>query len=207
MLHENLTSPPLLHHPKPLHHHPLIHSLAHIVNSQQTNLYRSQGFHLHAGLSFEFNSGSAENGAGLGLQLKFHSHTGQSQGVAEGDEVAGFFCGHDGGDAGYAQYITFFGRAALHNGQGFGLHGDAAFGDCDAVGAGLVADVDHMGLALGVEVGEGRHGQDFRVRATCNGWPSNGVNQGERRDGLGLYPLVTGRCVAARFNQGIIVGC
>ena len=77
--------------------------------------------------------------------------------MAQGDEIAGLFGGHDGGDAGHAQHVAFFGRASLHNGQGLGLHGDAAFGDGDAVGGGLGAYVHHMGLALGVEVSERGH--------------------------------------------------
>lgn len=82
--------------------------------------------------------------------------------MAEGDEIAGLFGGHDGGDAGHAQHVAFFGRAGLHNGQGLGLHGDAAFGDGNAVGAGFGTDVHHMGLALGVEVGKRGHDGSFR---------------------------------------------
>ena len=88
--------------------------------------------------------------------------------MTEGDQVAGLFGGHDGGDAGDAQHIAFFGGAVLHNGQGFGCHGNAAFGDRYAVGGGLAADVDHMGLALGIEVGQRGH-VCFPVRAARNG--------------------------------------
>ena len=44
--------PPLLQHPNPPHHHPLVHRLAHIVDRQQTDLNGGQGFHFHAGLAF-----------------------------------------------------------------------------------------------------------------------------------------------------------
>ena len=123
--------------------------------------------------------------------------------MAQGDEVAGLFGGHDGGDAGDAQHVAFFGGAVLHNGQGFGFHGDAAFGHCHAVGGGLGAYVDHMGLALGIEVGERGH-VDFPVRAACKGQLKY---LGAHTTACGLYPAVTGRHAAVRINQGIIVGC
>ena len=53
----------LLQHPDPLHHHPLIHRLAHIVDGQQADLHGGQGFHFHAGLARQLDSGGAENGA------------------------------------------------------------------------------------------------------------------------------------------------
>ena len=74
--------------------------------------------------------------------------------MAQGDQVAGFLGGHDAGQACYAQDIAFFGGAGLDDGQSFGLHADKTFGNGNAVRAGFAANVDHMGLALGVEVGE-----------------------------------------------------
>ena len=78
--------------------------------------------------------------------------------MAQRNQVTGLLGRHDAGDARDAQHVALLGRAALDDGQGFGLHGDAALGDRDAVGCGLGADIDHVGLALGIEVGEGRHG-------------------------------------------------
>ena len=127
--------------------------------------------------------------------------------MAQGDEVAGLFGGHDGGDAGDAQHVAFFGGAVLHNGQGLGLHGDAAFGDGYAVGGGFAAYVDHMGLTLGVEVGEFGHVCFLRGPACHLRWVIGSANIGGIRCSMGLYPVVTGGHAAVRINQGIIVGC
>lgn len=35
------------------------------------------------------------------------------------------------------------------------MHRDAAFGHRDAMGVGLGGDIDHVGLSLGVEMGQG----------------------------------------------------
>src|SRR2546425_7116116 len=80
--------------------------------------------------------------------------------MAQRNEVTGLLGSHDAGDARNAQYVTLLGGAALDDGQGGGLHDDAAFGDRDAVGCGLGADVDHVGLALGVEMGKGRRSEE-----------------------------------------------
>ncbi len=39
------------------YYHPLIHCLAHVINRQQGNLHRGQGFHLHPGLPYRFHGG------------------------------------------------------------------------------------------------------------------------------------------------------
>ena len=68
----------------------------------------------------------------------------------------------DAQKAGDAEHVAFLRRARFNQRQGVGLHGDAAFGHRDAVRAGLGADVDHVGLALGVEVGERGGGVGWR---------------------------------------------
>ena len=45
----------LFQHPHPVHYHPLIHRLAHVINRQQGNLHRGQCFHLHPGLPHRFH--------------------------------------------------------------------------------------------------------------------------------------------------------
>jgi hypothetical protein len=89
--------------------------------------------------------------------FKFNSNAGQCQGVAQRDEVAGLLGRHDAGDAGNAQHVALFGGAGFDEGQGGGQHFDAAAGHGHAVGGGLGGHVDHVGLALGVKVGEGVH--------------------------------------------------
>jgi len=89
--------------------------------------------------------------------FKFNSDTGQRQGVAQGNEVAGLFRRLDAGDARDAQHIALFGVARLDERQRGGLHLDAAAGHGSAVGGGLGSHVDHVGLALGVEMREWIH--------------------------------------------------
>ena len=93
--------------------------------------------------------------------FKIDSNARQCQGVAQRDQVAGFLGGHDAGDAGDAQHVAFLGGARFDQRQGFRLHFDAAGGHGDAVRGGFGADVHHVGLALGVEVGEGAGGGGF----------------------------------------------
>ena len=58
---------------------------------------------------------------------------------------------------------AFFGGALLHNRQGGGQHLNAAAGHANAVGAGLGGHIHHVGLALGIEMGEGRgHARQHR---------------------------------------------
>ena len=140
-----------------------------------------QGFHFDASGAQGFGAGFAHH-AGVGVvQLKADRHPGQRQGVAQGDEVAGFFCRHDAGQAGHAQHIAFFGVAMGNQLEGAGQHLYAALGHGHAVGVGLLRHVDHVGLAMGIKVGEFRHGVGAnrveKVRPVVGAgvtWPSYG---------------------------------
>lgn len=77
--------------------------------------------------------------------------------MAQRYQLTGLLRRHDAGDACDAQHIAFFGRACGNDVQGGRLHGDEALRDRYAVGVRLGAYVDHMGLALGVEMGEFSH--------------------------------------------------
>ena len=86
--------------------------------------------------------------------FKYNRDPGQRQRVAQGNQVAGFFGRHDAGNSGNAQHVAFFGGARFNQGQGGGQHVDAARRHANAVGAGLGRYIDHVGLALGVKMGE-----------------------------------------------------
>jgi len=77
--------------------------------------------------------------------------------MAQGDEFAGFLGRHDGGHAGDAQHVAFFGATAFYQRTGGWQHVDAACGDGDAPGVGFVGHIDHMGLAGSVKVGKCVH--------------------------------------------------
>jgi predicted Zn-dependent protease len=77
--------------------------------------------------------------------------------MAKGNQITGFFGGHNGSQAGNAKHIPFFGATRLNHRQGVRLHGNAARCDGDTVGGWFAANVHHMGLALAVKMGEMRH--------------------------------------------------
>lgn len=60
-------------------------------------------------------------------------------------------------DTGYPQNVAFFGSACLNQRESLWSHCDSARRNCDAVGSGFGGHVDHVGLALSIKVGEGRH--------------------------------------------------
>ena len=151
-----------LHHPHVVDGHAAVHGFAHVVDGEQGYLHGGEGFHFHAGGSDGFYGCCTKYACSARLScacsFEFDSNTGQCQRMAQRDEVAGFLGGHDAGDAGNAQHVAFFGGAGFDEGQGGGQHFDAAAGDGDAVRSGLGGHVDHVGLALGVKVGECGHG-------------------------------------------------
>ena len=95
--------------------------------------------------------------------FEINSNPGQCQRVAQGDQFAGFLGRHDAGDAGNAQHVAFLAVPDFNDRQRGGQHFNAATGDADAVRGGLAGHIHHVGLALGVEMGEGRYGNSSRV--------------------------------------------
>ena len=51
--------------------------------------------------------------------------------------------------------------------QRLGLHGHGALGDRGALGLGLAADIDHVGLAVGADMGEAPVSHRLRPRAAA----------------------------------------
>jgi hypothetical protein len=103
--------------------------------------------------------------------------------VAEGDQVGGALGGLDGGDSCGAEDFAF-GDFGLGDGfEGGGGEGDKALGDGAAGGDGLGADVDHGGLAFGVEVGE--------LWAMGHGWILEDIEGLGISSGMGWLHLAT----------------
>jgi hypothetical protein len=136
--------------------HAAVGGFAHVVNGQQGHLHGREGFHLDTGLAHGFGGGRAHHLAAVGQHFKLDRHAGQRDWVAQRNEVAGLLGPHDACQASNAQHIALLGSARLDQRQCGRLHADAAHGHGGAVGAGLGAHVDHVGLPLGVEVGQGR---------------------------------------------------
>ena len=64
---------------------------------------------------------------------------------------------HDAGNARRAQNVALLGVAREDGQQRLGLHDNLAFGDRGACRLGLAADIHHVGLAVGPEMGEVSH--------------------------------------------------
>ena len=136
------------------HRHAPVNRFAHVVNCQQRYLRSNQGFHFNAGGPYSFNCGGAGDAAGGHVLLKVNCYPCQRQWMAERDQIAGFFGRHDACYAGNAQHIAFFGAAGQNDFQRLAVHHNAALGNRDAVGGWFGGNVYHVGLALGVKVGQ-----------------------------------------------------
>ena len=144
----------LLHQLDSVHAHPAIDRLAHVVNGEQADVHRGQRFHLDPGTADCFRGDGAADGAFRLVELELHRHAGERDRVAERDQLAGALGGLDRGDARDAEHVALLRAAGFHHREGVGEHHDAAGGDRHAAAFGLCADVDHVGLAVGVEVGQ-----------------------------------------------------
>jgi hypothetical protein len=114
-----------------------IHRLAHVVDGEQGDGHRGEGLHFNPGLTGAFGGGGAAHAVGFAFDREFHSHACEPDRVAQRDQVAGLFGGHDAGQAGDAEDVAFLRGARFDQRQGLGLHGDAALGHRDAVCAGF----------------------------------------------------------------------
>ena len=144
----------LLQHPHIRHHHAAVDCLAHVVNRQQADLDCGQCFHFHSGFAECFHLRAAVDAGCCSVDVEFDRDAGQCQRMAQRDQVAGAFGCHDGGNAGNAEHVAFFGTTALDDVERGRLHPNGAAGDGDAMGFIFGADIDHVGLAGAVEVGE-----------------------------------------------------
>jgi hypothetical protein len=77
--------------------------------------------------------------------------------VAEGNQLGSALGRHDAGHARRAEHISFRQIAGLEQAQRLRLHQDAAGRNRLALSLGLRADVNYMGLALGVKVNQLLH--------------------------------------------------
>ena len=146
-------------------HHATVCRFAHIVDGEQGDLDGGQRFHFNTGGAHSFCRNPADNvrrlmyGGAYTFQL--HCEVRQGQGMAQRNQGASLFGTLNAGNAGNAQHVALFGRSALDQGQGGGLHVNTAFGNRDAMTGVFGGDVHHVGLALLIEVGERAHNADF----------------------------------------------
>jgi hypothetical protein len=134
--------------------HAAVHGFAHVVDGEQGDLHGGQGFHLHARGARALGRGVAQDAVRGRLHLKRHRHAGQSNRVTQRDQVAGFFGRLNARDARDTEHIALFGRAQFDQPQGLGQHPNAALCRGAAAGRGFVGHVHHVGLAMGIEMGQ-----------------------------------------------------
>jgi hypothetical protein len=74
------------------------------------------------------------------------------------------------GNACNAKYIAFFGSAGGDQRQCLGQHVNAPGGHGLAAGGRFVGDIHHVGLAMGVKMGQGLHGAVLKMVKNTLNW-------------------------------------
>ena len=77
--------------------------------------------------------------------------------MTKGNDLSGFFSGHDPCKTRHAQYIAFFGKALGDEIQRFRQHANPAFCHSDAIGVLFLRNINHMGVSAAVKMGEFGH--------------------------------------------------
>src|SRR5690606_36985447 len=105
---------------------------------------------------------------------------GQRNGMTERNQFSGFLGGHDAGNAGNGERVALLQAPAHDGGDGFRLAGETRLGHGSTPGDGLFADIDDVGLSLGIEMGEALLAHQtaatlapwsrVRVAATTSSW-------------------------------------
>ncbi len=134
--------------------HAAIDCFNHIVDGQQTAGAGGQRFHFDAGATESFGSGGAGDCGCRRVEIELDGDARECDRMAERDQVAGAFGGLNGGDAGDAEYIAFLCRTGMDQFKGGRLHANATSGARQPCCFGLGANIDHVGLAGGIEMGE-----------------------------------------------------
>ncbi len=136
-----------------LNDHAPVHGLAHVVDSQQSDLRGGKRFHLYAGLAVGFYRGLAAYAAFVDFRSQTDIYMRDGQRMAERNQIGRFFAGHDAGNSGDSQHIAFFMPAFDDQLERLRLHFNIAFGDGCALGDRFVADIDHMGFTGMIKMG------------------------------------------------------
>ena len=156
--------------------HRSIDGFEHIVNRQRGDTGAGEGFHFDAGLSRRRAGDATDQLRGRGRLRRFAFLGGLFLGplkvdfrgldrdrVTEGDQVGRPLGRCDGGQPGDRQHIAFAAGSLPHQFGGLGIHRDPRRGGGDAFGDVFGGDVDHVDVAIGVEV-VGRHFLSFKFQ-------------------------------------------
>ena len=146
--------------------HRAVHGFRHVIDRQQRDRDGGQRLHLDAGLAV--CRGQRGGGDAAIVEREVERHAGEGQRVAERDKVGGLLRRHDPGDARDGEHVTLLRRTIADRGERVGGDGDAAGGDCPPLRHRLVADIDHMRGAIGVEMREAAQPTSARVAASMS---------------------------------------
>ena len=146
--------------------HALVDSLAHVVDRQQGHGYARQSFHLDACLAVAFNGAAAFEFTSVVVEDEFDAAFSQIEDMAERDEVTRPLGPHDTGNAGYTENIAFFHSTGFDSFIALAAHGNAAAGNGSPGRHGFATDVDHDGVAVGVNVCKRIHRNHLLSKAT-----------------------------------------
>ena len=134
--------------------HLFVHGFAHIVNGERGNGNGGERFHLDAGSRGDFGGSSDDDAIAFGWNGEFHYAMSDGQRVAERNEIAGFFGGHDASEAGGGEDVTLGDFVAFDEVERGGLEMNLATGDGLTELNGFAGNIDHGGFAGGGEMGE-----------------------------------------------------
>ena len=109
-----------------------------------------------------FGGDGAVHGIACTVDAEFGGNACQGDWVAEWNQFPRAFGCLDGGNSGNTEHIAFFGRAGADECQGLWLHENRAGSAGEAGGFCLFANINHVGLAGGIEMGKFRvsHGYE-----------------------------------------------
>ena len=136
------------------HLHGGIQGLGHVVDGQQTHLHSGEGLHFHTRPGMGVDRGLHPQGRLVGHGADLHLHPVDGQGVTEGDQLPGAFGGLDGGNAGHGQHVPLGHLSRGNPLQHLGSHTNPPLRQGLAVGGWALHHGDHVGLPLGIEMGE-----------------------------------------------------
>mgnify|MGYP006890124955 CR=1 FL=1 len=143
-----------------------LHRLYHVINGEERDGRSGQSLHLHACFAGQARGGGGGNAAVI--DHKINANLVEHQRMAEWDEVAGAFGRHYPRDPRGGDYIPL-GRGAIGDcRQRGGGEGDAPGRDRFARAVRLGSDIDHLGRARRINMGEGGHCLTFQQLAGCH---------------------------------------
>ena len=131
--------------------HASIHRFTHVVNRQAGDGYRRQCFHFHTCASCDAN-GRFNSDAALINFDHGQIHAINPEGVAKRDQIGRPLGRHDAGKSGDFEDITLGDSTTEDQLQRFRLHLDKIFGSGQAKRHFLLADIDHPGMPLFIEM-------------------------------------------------------